>query len=1105
MNEPAGQHDPVAGAVAARPKAVAPRPGRFGLWLILSLPLVVVAGLFVLMVLTQRPLPAPDWLVTRIEARANAAFADAVRLRLSGGADLVLDDRLVPRVRLLGVEVLRPSGLPLAVLPEVRTSLHLAPLLRGVVQPRTIRIRGAGLALRRTPEGALDLALGGALALSGVRLDGATAALAALKAAFATPALAGLERIEAEALEIRLDDARLNRVWWVSAGRLSLTQTEAALALRLGFDVGEKGTVPSSVALSLETRKDTPETRLGVTVTAVPARDLALQSPALAWLSPLEAPISGSLRSGIDATGRVGRLSATLEIGAGALVPVPGAVPAPFEGGRVVLSYDPEVAQMTVSELAVDSRALRLRASGTGSLRSVTAGLPEVLLAQVAISDLKIDPEGLFASPVVFSQGAADLRLRFDPFELDLGQVQLIEGGQRISARGQVGADAAGWRAALDLGIDRIAQDRLLRLWPVRVVPRTREWLADNVATGELRDVKAALRLAPGAEPRLALNYAFEGAEVRIIKTLPPVLDGAGFATIEGTRHTLTVERGHVTAPAGGGINVAGTEMIVPDIREKPARTEVRLHTVSTIPAALSLLDQPPFEFLAKAGYPTDLAEGRAEAVSVLNFRLAKKLRPEDVDYTVAARLLGVRSDRVVPGRLLEAPELTLAASRAGLDLSGAGQLSGVPFSARWVQKFGAENRGRSRLEARVDLSPETLAAFGIRLPEGLISGQSRGQIALDLTKGAAPRFALRSDLEGLGIAIRELGWRKAAQTRGDLAISGRLGLPPAIEALELSAPGLALKGAMTLAADGGLELARLSDLRLGNWFAGSVDLRGQGKGRTPQVTITGGWADMRRMPAGQGASGGGGAPIRLALDRVTVSDNLSLTGVAGELALGGGLSGRIVGRVNGTAPVAVTMLPAGTTGGRAFRITAEDAGAVLAAAGVFSRARGGTLDLTLVPAAAARSYDGRLGIKNLRVRDAPVLAAMLSAASGIGLLEQLNGEGLLFTTVEGDFRTTPEAVTVRSGSAVGASLGVSMAGRYLPGSGQIDMEGVVSPIYLINGIGQLISRRGEGLFGFTYRLAGSAKAPQISINPLSILTPGMFREIFRRAPPKAE
>ena len=42
-------------------------------------------------------------------------------------------------------------------------------------------------------------------------------------------------------------------------------------------------------------------------------------------------------------------------------------------------------------------------------------------------------------------------------------------------------------------------------------------------------------------------------------------------------------------------------------------------------------------------------------------------------------------------------------------------------------------------------------------------------------------------------------------------------------------------------------------------------------------------------------------------------------------------------------------------------------------------------------------------------------------------------------------------------------------------------------------------------LVGFNYRLKGSADRPEVLVNPLSIFTPAIFREIFRRPVPNLE
>lgn len=1074
-----------------------PSPRRYRrIWLGLLLVVLALVGTVVGLGLTGRIVAAPGWLVSRIEARANAVLEGEASTRI-GGLEFNVDDRFVPHVRLANVELYSRNGTRVAVLPELSASLKPIAALRGRVEPRSLRVTGARITLRRFEDGRLDLSLGSsgpAQTLSPAEL------LQAVDDAFALPVLRDLDWIEVDDLNLRLDDLRTGRVWTASGGWLKLDQAADKIEIDLGTELNGAGDEPATAELQFFSVKGTPEAGLSVKVKDVASRDLAVQSPALAFLGALDAPISGAFETGVWPDGAYAGLSAVLEIGAGALQPTEDAKPVRFDGVRLAMDYNPDRAQLTFADIAVNSASLRVKASAKAWLKDFVGAWPETLVTQVAISDLKADPEGVFSDPVTFGHGALDFRLRLDPFGLDIGQLTLVEEEQRISAKGQVTATDAGWGVAVDVAVNAIRSDRLMALWPVAAVPKTRDWLEDNVATSELFDVTSAFRLHPGGEPHFTLGYDYRDTEVRVIKTLPPIKNGAGYAAINDYTYTLVVDRGHLTAPAGGDIDVAGSVMSIPDLRIKPAPAKFTLVTDSTITAALSLLDQPPFKFLTKAGRPVDLAEGRARLTTELDLILARKILPEDVGYTVAGKLSDVRSDTLAPGRLLTAGALDISASREGMEISGPATFSGVPVDAVWRQAFGPGHRGKSEVEGAVELSQRFMDAFEIGLPPGTVSGTGQGRIVLKFERGKPTEFRLGSNLKGLGLSIPQLGWSKGAGSEGRLAVVGRLGQPAEVDLIELDAPGFAASGRVILTQQGRFEALRLNALRIGDWFSGTGTLRGRGKGIAPAVVVEGGTLDLRRASLGRG-SGGAGAPLSVALDRLQVSQGIALTGFRGDFNTQGGLSGDFTGQINGAAPVTGRVAPSGNRS--AFRIRSADAGAVLRAAGIFTRGLGGSLDLSLSPVGGDGRYDGRAAIEDFRVVDAPALASLLDAVSVVGLLNQLNGPGIHFDRVAGDFRLSPGGVHIRQGSATGPSLGISAQGVYDTGAGRIDLQGTISPVYLINQIGRAVSREGEGLFGFNYRLYGAADAPQVSVNPLSILTPGMFREIFRSNPPK--
>ncbi len=1053
---------------------------------VLGLGLLGAAAAFAVLALTGQAIRLPPALVARIEARLDDGLPPRMQVDL-GGVEVAVDDDWTPRLRLADV-ALRQDGAALLTLPEAAVVFDPGAFLTGRLLPVDVRLSGADIALTRDAAGRIDIGPGPGAA--GADL---AAARAALRRVLAAPALAGLRAVGIDRVTLSLADARSGRVWRATGGRLAVTLTEADVRAELTVAVAG-----ATARLSAVAARGSDAASLRLTVDGVAAADLAAQVAPLAALSVVDAPLSGEVSGSLDAAGAAGPVTARLTLGPGSLRPDPGATPLPFDGAALDLSFDPATARVTLREGRVQSRVLRARLTGHADLLDAggaplpLGGWPDQITAQLALSDAAFDPQGLFAAPLTFPQGAVDLRLRLRPFAIDLGQVSLTGDATRLAASGRVTADAAGWTTALDISLSAVATGDLLRLWPLSLVPKTRDWFARNVRAGQLRDLRAAVRLRPGATAVVAMQYDFADATVQVMPNLPPITGGRGRAALEGQAYTIALDDGTVTPPEGGAIDVAGSSFRIADVTARPNVAAVRLVTDSPLTAAMSLLNQAPFRFLQKAGQPVDLGGGRARVIADLTLPLQPAVELADVTYAVTGEVTDFASDRIVPGRRVTAPRLDLTADPAGLMLRGAGRLGDLPFDAAWRQPFGPEGAGGSTLTGSVRLTDAGLRSIGVALPDGLLSGETAAEVTVALPRGAPAELRLTGDLAGAGLRVPALGFAQAGP--GALGVEATLSTPPRVDRLTVDLPGLSLAGSVRLQPGGGLEEAAFDRLVAGDWLDATAVVTGAG------ARVTGGTMDLRRMPGGT-AGGGGGAPFGLTLDRLRVSDTIAFTGFRGSFNPQGGLNGKFRAGVNGAGAVDGTVVP--IAGGSAVRLRSDDAGSVLAAAGIFASARGGALDLTLIPQGAPGTYDGRAAITGVRVQNANVLAALLNAISVVGLLEQLNGSGIVFNNVDVDFRLTPQAVEITRGAATGASLGVSMAGVYDPAAGRMDVQGVISPIYIVNGIGAIFTRAGEGLFGFTYRMSGPAGSPSITVNPLSILTPGMFREIFRRPAPR--
>ncbi len=1074
---------------------------RLGLTsLLFSLCLAAILGTAIY-VLMGNAIAAPDWVRTRVSEQAAAALKTA-SLDFDT-LEFVVENGMEPRLRMTNVRVVSDAGAEVVGFGELRAGLSTVALLEGRAQLKAVNVSGVFANLRRLADGSVVLSGGYDLTAPAEQAASLAELIERLDGLLESQALSALDTAELQALTLRIEDVRSGRAWTIDGGRLRATRAQDTLQLSADLALLSGGQGVATLEANYESQIGSAEATFGATVDNVDASDVAVLAPAFAWLDVLRAPISGSVRGGVGAAGVLEPLSVTFSIGEGVIQPTDATRPVPFASARSYFNYDPEFGVLTFDELSVDSEWIKGSIEGQAVLNVDDTGTLEDLVGQLRTSTLTANPDTLYDAPIALDAAEMDFRMRLDPFTLEVGQALFQDRGQALLARGTLIAEPEGWRYSVDAQMDGLSPDRLFDLWPERFIPPTRAWLVENLVAGQMRDLDLVLRDDPTSKPTVYVSFDYEDAHVRYVKTLPPITGARGTASLLDNRFVVTVDEGQVAPAQGGIIQAGGSSFIIPDVTVKDgAPAVIRLTATGSVTGALSLLDQPPLNVMKRAGLAPDLADGAMQVAGTLALPLRRGVQTADVTFNATGTASGVQSETLIEGRTLAAETLRVTADNTGVDVSGPGTLDGVPFDAVWSQPIGSGPQS-STVRGQIELSQSTIDAFGIGLPAGLVTGKGQGEIVVNLpVGGAVPTFTLGTDMRGLRLNSPPLGWNKAAGTPGRLSLSGALGPTPRVDDLTLEAPGLRAKGNVTLSASGGLERARFSEVRIGDWLRAPVDLVGRGKGAPPAVEVRGGTLDLRQADFGGSSGGGsqGGGPLSLALNRLQITDTIALDGVQGDFDMTRGIDGTFTAKVNGGTAVRGQILP--QNGRSAVRVVATDAGGVFASSGILKQARGGDLSLTLLPVGSA-SFDGTLEVTGTRVTDAPAIAALLNAASIVGLIEQMGGSGIHFQEVEAAFRLTPNSMTLTKASAVGPSIGLSMDGTYDVTNSVFDMQGVISPLFLLNGIGSIFTRKGEGLIGFNYRLRGPASDPRVTVNPLSALTPGMFREIFRAPAPE--
>lgn len=947
-------------------------------------------------------------------------------------------------LRAVGLDILDDDGELVASVPEMAVQLSARALLRGKIAPTALELFGPRLRMVRTEDG--DIVVGfAAVAADGTPLQGQTSFIDRLLESPAEGSPLGyLRRVAVVSALIDFEDRQSGRNW--TAQRADITVQRDRRGIRAdGIIVIDAGEGFARFEVSGVLNRATRLAELGVSFEDVSPPGIARLDRRLAPLERLRLPVSGTLALSLDETLTVAAANFDLTAEAGEL----------------------DLPELYAAPLSLAALSLRGRL-GDG-------------LSELVVDDAMIDLGG----PKLSLSGGAERRDDSIDFHADI-------------------------RAAT------VPVNALHDLWPADVGANARSWITRNIKNGQVSSAGLSLSGATRADDLAAVvvgeasgDFQVSGATVHYLRPMTPVDGVTATGRFDGKSLIIDVASG-----AAGALTVDASRIAIEHLTDDgvPEVAKIELTVSGPAPDALALLDQEPLKFMSRFGIVPERTRGVQSTNAVLVFPLLDKLTVEQVDVAATARLDDFDAAAIAFGSDMTGGAFNLSVNKERLVAAGRATLAGTPLEVTWTELFADDSALRTRYEVQTVLDDGDRDRLGLGAAP-MLSGPVGVGLTYEISSTGEERGAANLNLTDATLSLEDFGWRKppGEAAAATVAIVGRGGVIGEISDFSVTAAGLSARGRATLE-DRGEGLA-VSQVELSRLLVGETDISLRAdlpKDAPPDIVVGGDNLDLRILVATAFADDGGDTPaLRLRTDpqnplrRVRLGEETALINPRGRMVHDGEnwSDVELAGALSGGGNLAVRIQP--VDGRRSLTIRSDDGGAVFRALDWVNTIEGGELLVrgNFLEREGEEVLAGQVDLTDFKLNESSVTVRVISLASLSGISDAVAGTGITMRRTEIPFELTDKEIRIGDAKARGGGVGIIGTGRIDRVTDQAEIRGEIAPANIINSVLSNIplvkELIGDGIIAVAYSVTGPIDDPSISVNPLTVFVPGVFRKAF--------
>ena len=748
---------------------------------------------------------------------------------------------------------------------------------------------------------------------------------------------------------------------------------------------------------------------------------------------------------------------------------------------------------------------------------------------------LGVDEFGL--GPTKVDEWHAKGKLSLRDGSLTLSRFVIRAGDAKIAAKGTItdGFDSPAVRLSGE--VSAMPVDTLKQLWPKFLAGKARQWVLERVRGGQVLGGSFNVALKPGMldaieqgedapEGAIDVELKFANTDIAYIPELPPVRTGNATMTVSGMEFSVDIPEGKIDVGNGMEIALSDGRFFIPDLRDDPQEGIVNFRAAAPTPAVLTLLDHKPLGYIAEVGLKPDFLGGTATGEFTLSMPLVNDLDFKDIKMSGVARLQNAITPNLVGDLGIQGGVVDVNLSSEGLSASGKVKIKDVPATVHWQRVFYAAESQQPPISVTAVLDAEAREKLGLKVNH-IVNGPVPVTLYLRGLGTAAgqpdtSKMSMAADLTQAELLFGAVGWKKPAgqEARIGFDVNRKPDGSTNLENFQITGKDLNISGKVALDTGNHLQSLYFSQFSVNPLTSLSIkgDLRSDG---VLDVHAEGPSYDGRGFfhalfSADQFAEGASvqrdesfDIDLTAKVGRLVGYDDTTATDV--DIALTK-RDGRLValhgnGRLNGNKPVSIELQ--NRDGARILLAHADDAGAAFRLIGFYRSIQGGKASLQVnLDAGGADQKSGTLRVRDFAVVGDSVVADVLtdpSSAAALGQNRQEVARKIVFRRLRAPFVVGRGKFQLNDAYVNGPQLGATLRGTVNFKSRTVDLGGTYVPLYGLNSalgavpvLGRVfVGRQGEGVVGITFAIKGKLDDPTVLVNPMSVMTPGIFRQIF--------